>query len=157
MNGRRERALEIFRHASARCGFRDRGARGVVDGEPQVQPRAVDREALGVLDRAHEIPAQPIAPADDAQANAVVEAARRLADEIALQEAHQARDFLRRPRPVVRGERVQRQDVDRAARCGLDDSADGFGAGAMAGRTDEAAALRPTTVAVHDDRSVHRS
>src|SRR5688572_15024369 len=120
-----------------------------------MQLRAFGREPLGVLDRAHEVAAQPIAATDDAQAHAVVEAARRLADQVAFQQAHQVRDLLRRPRPVVRRERIESQDVDRSTRGRLDDATHRFGSGAMTCRAGETTAFGPTTVAVHDDRSVH--
>src|SRR6185295_12175162 len=86
-----------------------------------------------------------------------VEATCRFADEVTLQQPHEARDFGRGSRPVVRCERVQRQHVDVAAGCGFDYLAHGLGARAVSRRARQTAPLRPTAVAVHDDRSMHES
>ena len=61
------------------------------------------------------------------------------------------------PLPVVRGERVEREDVDAERRRRLDDLADAPRALAVAGHARLAARSRPAAVPVHDDGDVHHA
>src|SRR5262249_24983125 len=57
-----------------------------------------------------------------------------------------------RPRPVLRRKGVDGKPFDTEVRGGAYGIAQRLDAGAMTGQTRQAAGLRPTTIAVHDDR-----
>src|SRR5690606_10489906 len=151
-------ALELFeggRVARLARGLEHELPRRVIDREAQQQPVAACGRTLEILDRAHELRRETVPPADYVDADTVLDATQPLAHEIALHQLHQRRDFSARPQPVVRGERIQREDGDLRGDGGLDDSPHGLRTGAMAGRAGQSPLHGPPPVTVHDDRYVH--
>ena len=82
--------------------------RGVIDGQPQVQPSAVRGLSLDVFQQRDQRGRQPIAPADGFQAHAIANAAIHLVHQVAAQQFHQSGHLPLRPAPVVFGERIER-------------------------------------------------
>src|SRR5262249_28776528 len=110
---------------------------------------------LAALDQLAQASAQTVATTDDVDADRLLQAATRLREQMALEQAEQCADFALRPLPVAGRERVQRQHAD-AATCGsLDDCVERGRAGAMPGGSRQVASRRPAAVAVHDDCDVH--
>src|SRR2546428_791980 len=135
----------------------DRGAAGVVDEEPEGKRVIARGRLLGRLDRHAEEGGEPVPAADDLEAHAVRDEPRGLAPQVAGEEAHQGRDLVGGPLPVVGGGREQGELADAEAGGRLDDAAHCPGAGAVTGGARQAAVGRPASVAVHDDRDVQRS
>ena len=78
----------------------------------------------------------------------------RRGDEEALVEVHEEPHFVERAAPVLGGERVHRHPLEPDLERTLDRVEQGLLAGRVAVGALQAAALRPPTVAVHDDRDV---
>ena len=150
--------LEVGRRGSrpAERGARDRLARGVVEGDAEMEPRAAARRALDAPDRPHDRRREAIAPPDDAHAQAVLHAARGLRAQVGAQEPHERRHLGAGPSPVVRGEREQREHPDAEPGRGLDDAPHGLRARAVPGGPGQSPARRPATVPVHHHGDVQR-
>jgi hypothetical protein len=61
---------------------------------------------FGGDDRAQQLTRDPVATADDAHPDVVRHAAIDFGNEVTPEQPHEQRDFARRARPVVAGERV---------------------------------------------------
>ena len=130
-------------------------ARGIVDGDPKIETRPVPRSFPPRRGwRASSSVGNAVAAADDPHPNIVGDAAIGLGDEITPEEPHQERDFARRPRPVVGGERVEREHADSAIGRGLDDLPHHARAGDVPRGARTAPRIRPPAIPVHDDRDV---
>src|SRR5258708_8472134 len=92
-----------------------------------------------------------IASPDDADANAIFDAARGFRQEIFVQQAKDAVDFGERRLPVRGRKREQCKRVNTELGCSLDDRAAGFGSGAVPGRARQSAMRGPASVAVGND------
>ncbi len=140
----------------AERGARDRLARGVVEGDAKMEPRAAACRVLDAPDRPHDGRREAIAPPDDAHAQAVLHAARGLRAQVGAQQPHERRHLGAGPSPVVRGEREQREHPDAEPGRGLDDAPHGLRARAVSGGPGQSPARRPATVPVHHHGDVQR-
>jgi hypothetical protein len=105
------------------CRLHDRVAGRVVERDAQAQLLAARGGRLRPVDGAAQRRIESVAPADHREPHAVGDAARGLALQVALEEAHEAAHLVLGPAPVVAREGVERQRVHapRAAprpRCG---------------------------------------
>ena len=88
---------------------------------------------LGVGNGLAQCGGNAVAPANDADANAVFHAARGFGQQIFVQEAKDGGDLGRRALPIRGREREESQCVDAEFGSGFDDCTAGFRASAMAG------------------------
>src|SRR5439155_22638550 len=79
-----------------------------------------------------------------------------LVDQVLMQEGHQEIEFRLRPLPVLGTEAVERELPDAEAAAFFDRRANAFYAAAVTFVSWQAALLRPSAVAVHDDGDVPR-
>ncbi len=119
-----------------------------------MQALLVARDLFGVLDLLDQPLRKTVAASDDAEAHAVFQAASHLPAEITVEQAHERRNFHHRALPVVGGKRKHRERADSQLARSIGDAPHGMGSGAMSGDTRQAALLRPTAIAVHDDGHV---
>jgi hypothetical protein len=145
-------ALGIDERRAQRVG--ELGAAAVREREPQQQPAVRGREPLGFA-QDRERSRRQIREASHAdEAHVVVHQRRSLVDKEALEQPHQEVDLRARTLPVFDRERVERQALDAHARALGRDLAHRADAFAVAEHAPQAARLRPTAVAVHDDGDV---
>src|SRR5262249_53705491 len=131
--------------------------RGVIDRNAQMHALALGGQPLALLDLPAQIRAQPVAAADDVEADRFVEAALGLGPQVAAQQSEQWLNLGGRTLPVVRGEGVERQRGNAAAGGGAHYGIDGACTGTMTGSAWQVAGTRPASVAVHDDCDMHES
>jgi hypothetical protein len=93
---------------------------------------------------------------EDPEPDVVLEKIGELPGEVLLQERHQRDDLEARPFPVFDGEGVDRQGVELEPGARLDRLPHGRDPGPMALDPRRAPLLRPSAVAVHDDRDMAR-
>ncbi len=137
-----------------RRGARDGISRGVVDGDAEVKAATGSRGSLGLLDRLQNRCGKAIATADHFEASALLAEAIGFKAEEGAQKPEDALDFGGWTTPVVGGEGVESEAADADVGCVLDDATSSGQAGAMTGKTGQAATGRPAAVAVHDDGDV---
>jgi hypothetical protein len=147
-------ARQLVARAGQGGGAQDGVARGVVDGDAQVQALAAGGGALGLGDGGDHLGGQAIAAADHAQAHAVLHAAGGLLAQVGVKEVHEPARLLEGAPPVVRREGVEGEGADAEIGRRLHDAIDGVGAAAVALEPRHAPAHRPAAVAVHDDGHV---
>jgi hypothetical protein len=103
-----------------------------------------------------DVPGQLLRPPDHLEADVVAQQRVQLLAQVVLQQRHQGGDLGLRPLPVLDRERVEGQHLQAQARGGLHHVPHGVDAGAVPLHPALVAELRPTPVAVHDDRDVAR-
>src|SRR5207253_3235944 len=86
---------------------------------------------------------QLLGVADRLEPDLVVEDLAALADQELAEKLHQAGDLVRRARPVLRAERVERQRFEAELSRGACDVADAVGAGTVALEAEQSAGLGP--------------
>src|SRR5688572_26691598 len=109
--------------------------RRVIDGDTQPHPRAMRRGLLAALDQLAQVYAQPVATADDIDANRLLQAPPRLRLQMVLEQRKQSADLTRRSLPVGGRKRVEGERADTAARGRFHYGVDCIGAGTMPGRS----------------------
>ena len=119
-----------------------------------MQARSVGGGRFGIDDRLTQRCGNTIAPADDAEADAFVDAVRGFGQQVFVEDSQDSGDFGGWTFPVGGGQCEERERVNAETRRRLDDCARGLGAGAMAGGTGQAAGRGPAAVAVGNDGDV---
>jgi hypothetical protein len=144
----------IARKRAAR--LRDVPAAAVGECDAERQSIVLARELFGVAHRFGDRRAERRAVADEFQAHAIAMQIADFLPEGVEEQFHEQTDLVRRPAPVLAGEREQREIGDGAPRAVLDHPANHLDAGSVARGTRQAARARPPAVAVHDDRDMLR-
>src|SRR5438046_3744938 len=129
-------------------------APAVVEGDEEREARVVARLERDVLEPATDGQRHAGRAPDHAQPHLVLHEVRQLAIDRLLEQPHQHCDLVLRAVPVLRGERVEREEAQPGRVGGADDRARRLHALAMAGHARQAALDRPAPVAVHDDGDV---
>ena len=114
------------------------------------------RQADVLVDLGQHLGGQPLAPADDREADVLVEDLLPLVEQILLQQRHEEVELGLGPLPVLGAEAVKRELPDAEPAAFLGDGIDRLGAARVALDARLARALRPAAVAVHDDGDVAR-
>jgi hypothetical protein len=127
---------------------------GVVECDVQEEAVATRRRVEGREDRLPRRVGQLLEAAEDPDPHALLAQLGRLADDRLLEELEEAGHLVVGAGPVLPAERVQGEDADAAAHCVTQDRADGLDARRVAVPVAQAAAPRPSPVAVHDDGHV---
>ena len=140
--------------AQASSRARDRVARGIVEGDPQVETVSERRRRFGFGNRVAQAFGQPVTAANDRKTHAALDQVPKLGSEILPQQRHQRSHLLIGSPPVVGRERKQRQCRDAEVGRSFDHATHGVGACAVPGGARQTAARCPAPVAVHDDGDV---
>ena len=150
-----ERAVRDLLGDAARRA-RDLLACAVIEGDHEREPVIGLGEFLGLFEQPSDVGFEALALADDAHAHiALVQLGKIVADE-AAQQPHQLADFGGRPRPVLRAEGEDGDELDADLAGGANRAAHGFDAAAMALAARQTARRGPAAIAVHDDGDVTR-
>ena len=134
----------------------DFGAGAVVQRDAEREPGAVTRGGGSLIDFIEDGLRQAFAAPQLDEADIVLDKFPSLFDEVLEVQVHQRTDFSRGPFPVLHREGIERQGVELEPGALDDDVADGLRASAMPGNARLISLLRPSTVAVHDDRDMPR-
>src|SRR5579859_2117214 len=113
--------------------MKDRFARGIVNRQAEMQPRAVCRGGFGIRDRLTQCGRNSVAASNDAQPDAFFDAMRSFNKQVFVQESQDGIDLRGGALPIRGGEREERQSMNAEARRRFDDTPGGFGASAMPG------------------------
>jgi len=153
---RAERFLREFGHfVEAAGGVVDGIASGVVDGQTQVQARSAGGGRFRVDDGLAKSGGNAIAAANDAQADAFVDAVRGFGQKIFVEDAQNSGDFRWWPLPIGGRQCKKCERVDAETWRRFDDCACGLSPGAMPRGARQAASSGPAAIAVGDDRDVN--
>jgi len=127
--------------------------------DPAVQSvtGSVGGGGFGVGDSLTKSGGDTVAAADDAEADAFVDAVRGFGQKILVDDAQDSSYFRRRPFPIRGRKREEGQSVNAQTRRSLDYGARGLGAGTMPGGAGQAAGRGPAAVAIGDDGYVDGS
>jgi hypothetical protein len=132
-------------------------ARGVVDREAEVEARPAGGGGFRIGDGLSKCGGKAIPAADDAEADAFVDAVRGFGEEVFVEKAEDSRDFGGGALPVGGREREQSQCVNAKSRSGFNDAACSLGAVAVTGGAGQTFGRGPATVAIGDDGDVERA
>ena len=155
----RKNAAERFRRklrdfVEAAGGVKDGLARGVVNGQPEMQARSVGGRGFRIGDRLAQRGRHAVPAADDAEPHAFLDAVRRFREQVFVEQPQDGVHFGRRPLPVRGREREERQRVNAEPWRRFDNVARGFRSGTVAGGTRQPARSGPSAVAVGNDGHV---
>src|SRR5271170_3598458 len=119
-----------------------------------MEARSVGGGRFGIDDGLTERCGNAIAPADDAYADAFVDAVRGFGQQVFVEDSQDPADFGGWAFPVGGGQCKESERVNAEMRGRFDDCARGPGAGSMAGGTWQASGCGPAAVAVGNDGDV---
>jgi hypothetical protein len=161
---RKFRGIDLAGHQfTARYFFRE-FARGlhdfllgaVIESDHERRTGIIFGDLLGFVQQTENVGLQPFALADHSHAHIVLVQLREIVSHEALQEPHEIVDLVCRTRPVLGAEAIDREIFDSEFAGRRDDVAKRFDTAAMTFAARQPACRRPATVAVHDDRDMHR-
>ncbi len=92
--------------------------------------------------------------ADDAQADAVLVELARLTPQRGKEQLHQRTDLIGRTLPVLAGKGEEGQHLHTGIGTDLDHGANRIDSGLVPSHARQQTSLRPTIIAIHDDRHV---
>ena len=131
-------------------GIHELGARAIIEGHNQLHAGVACGEAHALFNVEADGVGKLLGAPDDLEFNVVFVDGREFAGKIFTEETHQEIHFGLGAAPIFQGKRVQRQAGQFQAGAAFDDLASGLHAGAMPRDAREMAALRPSSIAIHD-------
>ena len=128
----------------------------VVGRDVEADARVVLHERFCLAHLALQALGHALHAADEADAHIVVVHLLELFEQVLREELHEELDLRTRALPVLCREGVDRQGLDAQIDGSLEDVLERLDARLVARRADEALALRPASIAIHDDGDVAR-
>ena len=126
----------------------------VVEGDGQVHLCVMRGQRLDHVHQSAQLRVEPKPVAYEPHARPLLQQRLRFGLDIAPEERHETRDLFLRPLPVLGRESKDRHVLDAQIRASGDDLANATRARTMTQQTRATPALRPSSVASHDDRNV---